>query len=74
MVPLVEWTEPLRSGGSVKMPDGKTVDAASLMAFDGLHANPDGTWYLLDRLDHYIEEKLPGTPKAALAFARPPPP
>lgn len=71
MVPLAEWTEPLRSGAEVKLPTGEKVSAQTLMAIDGLHANPDGTWYLLDRLDRFIEEKLPGTPKDALVFERP---
>lgn len=73
LVPLAEWTEPLRAGTDVTLPGGEKVPAASLMAFDGLHANPLGVWYLLDRLDHYIEDKLPGTPKDALVFKRPPP-
>jgi len=73
LVPLTEWTEPLRAGTDVVLAGGDKVPAASLMALDGLHANPLGVWYLLDRLDHYIEEKLPGTPKDALVFKRPPP-
>ena len=71
MVPLVEWTEPLRAGADVEIAPGEKVPAASLMAIDGLHANPLGTWYLLDRLDRFIEDKLPGTPKDALVFVRP---
>lgn len=71
VVPLVDWTEPLRSEAEVTLPGGEQVIASTLMALDGLHANPLGVWYLLDRLDHYIEEKLPGTPKDALVFKRP---
>ncbi|HEU4612103.1 MAG TPA: hypothetical protein VFS15_08500 [Kofleriaceae bacterium] len=71
MVPLAAWTEPLRSGATIEIAPGENVPAASLMALDGLHANPLGTWYLLDRLDHFLEAKLPGTPKDALVFARP---
>lgn len=71
VVPLAAWTEPLRSGAEIEIAPGEKVPAASLMSFDGLHANPLGTWYLLDRLDHFIEDKLPGTPKDALVFVRP---
>jgi hypothetical protein len=73
LVPLTEWTEPLRAGTEVALAEGETMPAAALMAIDGLHANPLGVWYLLDRLDRYIEDKLPGTPKDALVFKRPPP-
>ena len=72
LVPLTAWTEPLRAGTEVALTGGDKVPAASLMALDGLHANPLGVWYLLDRLDQYIEEKLPGTPRDALVFKRPP--
>lgn len=72
LVPLGEWTEPLRAGAEVMLSTGEKVAARSLMALDGLHANPLGVWYLLDRLDHYIEEKLPGTSRDALRFERPP--
>jgi hypothetical protein len=71
MVPLVEWTEPLRSGAEVELPGGEKVSARTLMSLDGLHANALGTWYLLDKLDHFIEKALPGTPKDALVFVRP---
>lgn len=73
LVPLAQWTEPLRAGADVTLPGGEKVPAASLMALDGLHANPLGVWYLLDKLDHYIEDRLPGTPKDALVFKRPAP-
>ncbi|NVB83732.1 MAG: SGNH/GDSL hydrolase family protein [Kofleriaceae bacterium] len=72
LVPLGEWTAPLRAGAEITLPGGEKKPAAELMAIDGLHANPLGTWYLLDKLDHYIESQLPGTPKDALVFARPP--
>lgn len=72
LVPLAEWTAPLRAGAEVELVPGQKVPAASLLALDGLHANPLGTWYLLDRLDHFIEQRLPGTPKDALVFRRPP--
>lgn len=71
LVPLADWTAPLRNGEEVTMPTGEQLPAADLMALDGLHANPLGTFYVLDKLDHYIEAKLPGTPKTALVFARP---
>ena len=63
--------EALRAGADVKLVTGETVSATSLMSIDGLHANPMGTWYLLERLDRFIEEKLPGTPKDALVFLKP---
>jgi hypothetical protein len=71
LVPLGEWTAPLRAGGEIEIAPGEQVPAASLMAIDGLHANPLGTWYLLSRLDRFIEERLPGTAKDALVFVRP---
>ncbi len=71
MVPLAAWTEPLRSGGSIALAPNEVVDAKTLVAPDGLHANALGTWYLLDRLDHLIETTLPGTRADALAFKRP---
>ena len=71
LVPLAEWTAPLRENGEVEIAPGEKVPAGSLMSLDGLHANPLGTWYLLDRLDRFIEDKLPGTPKQALVFVRP---
>ena len=72
LVPLAEWTAPLRDGDDVDdRPAARRCRRADLMALDGLHANALGTWYVLDKLDHYIEAKLPGTPKDALVFARP---
>jgi hypothetical protein len=71
LVPLADWTAPLRAGAEIEIAPGEKVPAASLMSIDGLHANPLGTWYLLDRLDHFIEHKLPGTAKDALVFRRP---
>lgn len=71
LVPLGEWTAPLRAGQDVTLPGGEKKPAAELMSIDGLHANALGTWYLLDKLDHYIEAQLPGTPKDALVFERP---
>jgi hypothetical protein len=70
-IPLVAWTEPLRAGGDIELAPGERVPARSLLAPDGLHANPLGVWFLLDRLDHFIEAKLPGTARDALVFARP---
>ncbi len=73
LVPLGEWTAPLRAAdGEVALPTGEKIPARSLLGFDGLHANELGVWYLLDTLDRYIEQKLPGTPKDALVFKRPP--
>jgi hypothetical protein len=71
LVPLAAWTEPLRTGAKVTLPTGETVEAAELMAIDGLHANPLGTWYVLDKLDHFLEAKIPGATPDALVFNRP---
>ena len=71
LVPLAEWTAPLRNGEEVTLATGERMPARDLMALDGLHANAVGTYYVLDKLDRYIEEKLPGTPKTALEFKRP---
>lgn len=71
LVPLAEWTAPLRNGEEVTLPTGERMPARELMAIDGLHANALGTYYVLDKLDHYIEAKLPGTPKTAIEFKRP---
>jgi hypothetical protein len=71
LIPLVEWTDPLRTDADVEIAPGEKVPARSLMALDGLHTNALGTWYLLDRLDHFIETRVPGTAKDALVFVRP---
>jgi hypothetical protein len=71
LVPLAEWTAPLRNGEEVTLTTGEKMPASDLMAIDGLHANALGTYYVLDKLDHYIEAKLPGTPRNAIAFKRP---
>ena len=71
VVPFAAWAEPLARGGEVEIAPGEKVSAATMVAADGLHANPLGTWYLLDKLDHLIEATLPGTPKDALVFQRP---
>jgi hypothetical protein len=71
LVPFASWSEPLAAGGDVELAPGERVPARSLIALDGLHANPLGTWYLLDKVDHFVEESLPGTPRAAIAFQRP---
>lgn len=71
LVPFASWAEPLASGGDVELRDGSKVPASTLVALDGLHANPLGVWALLDRLDHWIETAHPGTPKDALVFKRP---
>ena len=47
------------------------LEPGALVAPDGLHANALGVWFLLDKLDHYLEAKLPGTPEDALVFVRP---
>lgn len=71
LVPFTAWAEPLAAGGEVEIAPNERVPAASLVGPDGLHANDLGAWALLDRLDHYIERELPGTPVDALVFVRP---
>jgi hypothetical protein len=71
LVPFAAWAEPLAFGGEVELSTGERVPARELVAPDGLHANELGVWVLLDRLDHYIEAQLPGTPRDALVFERP---
>ncbi|HEY4177347.1 MAG TPA: SGNH/GDSL hydrolase family protein [Kofleriaceae bacterium] len=70
-VPFASWAAPLAANETIEIAPGERVEAKTLMASDGLHSNPLGTWYLLDKLDHFIEEKLPGTPRDALVFVRP---
>jgi len=72
-VPFASWAEPLAADGDVELADGTKMPARSLVALDGLHLNALGVWALLDRLDHFIEARLPGTPKDALVFVRPQP-
>jgi hypothetical protein len=71
-VPFASWAEPLAAGGDVEVAPGERVLARTLVALDGLHLNALGAWAILDRLDHLIEATLPGTPKDALVFVRPP--
>lgn len=73
LVPFASWTTPLLGNNDVELAPGERLPARSLLSLDGLHANPLGTWYLLDKLDHFIEARLPGTPAGALAFQRPAP-
>ena len=70
-VPFAAWAAPLAANESIEIAPGEKVEARSLVAPDGLHANVLGVWFLLDKLDHYLEAKLPGTPQDALVFARP---
>lgn len=73
LVPFAAWTTPLLANEEVELAPGERLPARELLAIDGLHANPLGTWYLLDKLDRFIEARLPGTPPDALVFARPAP-
>ena len=70
-VPFAAWAAPLATNETVEIAPGEKVEARSLLAADGLHANVLGVWFLLDKLDHFIESKLTGTPKDALVFKRP---
>ncbi len=70
-VPFASWAEPLAAGGEVELSSGERVPASTLVGPDGLHANVLGAWALLDRLDHFIERELPGTPADSLVFVRP---
>jgi len=73
VVPFASWAEPVAAGGEIEIGPGETVSARTLLALDGLHANELGVWLLLHRLDQLIAAKLPGTPRDALVFVRPPP-
>jgi hypothetical protein len=73
VVPFAAWAGPLAAGGQIEIAPGETVEARTLVALDGLHANELGVWLLLHRLDQLIEAKLPGTPGDALVFRRPAP-
>ncbi|HEY4055157.1 MAG TPA: hypothetical protein VGM39_01070 [Kofleriaceae bacterium] len=70
-VPFASWAAPLATNETIELSPGEKVEAKMLVSSDGLHTNPLGTWYLLDKLDHFIEEKLPGTPRDTLVFIRP---
>jgi hypothetical protein len=70
-VPFAAWAAPLAANEQVEIAPGEKVAARSLVGPDGLHANALGVWFLLDKLDHYLEAKLRGTPKHALVFVRP---
>ncbi len=72
LVPFASWAAPLAAGAEVEITPGERVAARTLVGPDGLHANALGVWFLLDKLDHWIEGKLPGTPKDARVFKRPP--
>jgi hypothetical protein len=71
LVPFASWAEPLAKDGEIEIAPGERVPARTLVALDGLHTNELGTWALLERLDKWIEAKLPATPKDALVFVRP---
>lgn len=71
LVPFAAWAAPLATNETVEIAPGETVEARALVAPDGLHANGLGVWFLLDKLDRFLETKLPGTPKDALIFVRP---
>jgi hypothetical protein len=71
LIPFASWSAPLVGNSDVELAPGERVQARSLLSIDGLHANPLGVWYLLDKLDHFIEKQLPGTPPGALVFTRP---
>ena len=73
LVPFASWAEPLANGDDIEIAPGERVPAKSLVGPDGLHANELGAWAILDRLDHFVEAKLPGTPPGALVFVRPKP-
>jgi len=70
-IAFASWAEPLAAGGEIEISPGERVPAQTLVSPDGLHVNSLGAWALLDRLDQWIEQRLPGTPKDALVFIRP---
>ncbi len=69
VVPFAAWAAPLAKNAPVTMPDGSQVAANKLMAADGLHANPLGTFYVLSLLDHWLEAH--GMPTDDLVFVAP---
>ncbi len=71
VAPFASWAAPLAQHGNVTMPDGSQVAADALMAADGLHANPRGTYYVLTQLDQWLEHH--GTAAALLQFVPPGP-
>ena len=69
VAPFASWAAPLAKNAAVTMPDGTRVVASTLMAADGLHANPLGTFYVLSLLDHWLEAR--GVPVDDLVFVAP---
>ncbi len=71
VAPFAAWATPLAANAAVTMPDGARVMASTLMAADGLHANPRGTYYVLSLLDHWLEAR--GVPADDFVFVAPAP-
>lgn len=71
VAPFAAWATPLAKNAEVTMPDGARVMASTLMAADGLHANPRGTYYVLSLLDHWLEAR--GVAVDDLVFVAPAP-
>jgi hypothetical protein len=69
VVPLSEWTAPLKSNAMVVLPDGRSVSPTTLMAPDGLHTNAMGTYYLLATMDAWLEQH--GMKADVFAFSPP---
>ncbi len=69
VAPFATWAAPLALHGEVTMPDGSRVAADALMAADGLHANPRGTYYVLTQLDQWLERQ--GIAADVLQFVAP---
>ena len=69
VAPFASWAAPLAKNAEVTLPDGARVVASTLMAADGLHANPLGTFYVLSLLDRWLEAR--GVPADDLRFVAP---
>lgn len=70
VVPFAEMCQPLLSDGDIEVTPGEYVRARELMAFDGMHPNPVGMWYVMTRIDRQVETEL-GVARDAWRFARP---
>ncbi len=61
LVPLSKWTKRLHDGGVIKLAQGHSVDAKSLLTVDRLHPNAKGTEHLVDQLLSHVQDAFPLT-------------
>ena len=71
VVPFQSWAEPLAAGADVEVTPGEVRPARELMALDGLHPNPLGVWYVMQRIDRLVETAF-AVRADDWQFARPP--